>query len=223
MSELALKLLLDISVACLLVATIYYCTKLNKRVKMLQDSKSELAQLIRQFDESTQQAMGSINEIHKASKKINENIQAKLDKANYLADDLAFMIERANKTADRIEQQITGGRQAVTASAKAELSGSAASPASVAPRRSREPEPEATPEPARRAERTTQSTRTSTQEQPQSASSQEKKGIEAMMERISELRAGKDDATRAKRPVARLRSKSEQDLLQALKERKGQA
>ncbi|TAF39371.1 MAG: hypothetical protein EAZ66_04825, partial [Alphaproteobacteria bacterium] len=113
MNELIIMLVLDSGVALLLGATIYFCTKLNKRVKQLQDSKSELAMLIQQFDESTRLATVSITEIQRASKKINENIEAKLQKANYLADDLASMIERASKTADRIENQISNGRSAV--------------------------------------------------------------------------------------------------------------
>ncbi len=106
------SLLLDIVVATLLSVMIVYCIKLNKRIRVLQDSKSELAQLIQRFDESTQKATLSINEIHKASKKINENIQARLDKANFLADDLAFMIEKGSKLADRMESDISGARGA---------------------------------------------------------------------------------------------------------------
>jgi hypothetical protein len=205
MSEIVIKMLLDVSVAMLLAATIFYCIKLNTRIRLLQDSKSELAQLIQQFDQSTQQAVASIQEIQRASRKIGENIQTKLDKANYLANDLEFMIERASKTADRIEQQISNGRGNNT---------STATPARAASIRE-EAKPAATVSSELK-------TRASSSSAPTERPS-DKKGIEAMMERISELKGGTKStendskAQSSQRPIARMRSKAEQDLLQALK------
>ncbi len=211
MSELAMKMGMDLSVALMLGLTIYYCIKLNKRIQILQDSKSELALLIKQFDESTQQATSSITEIQKASKKINENIQAKLDKANYIADDLAFMIERGNKTADKMEGRIAGER--------------------MANKRAAEPQEDVIDEQPARAERAVKSARRSRSRADSRAEMQleaanratqndKKGGIEAMMERISELKSGQPEETRQKRTMARMRTKSERDLAQALKDEK---
>ncbi len=211
MEDMVVTLLLDLSVATLLGATIFYCIKLNHRIQILQDSKSELAQLIKQFDESTQQATVSINEIHRASKRINQNIQEKLDKANYLADDLAFMIDRANKTADKIEHQISEGRQV---EGKARTSTAAGNERRATSDRSSRKREERT-----RSERSEARRTTSPEIEDEPANPDDKKGIEAMMERISELRSGRQESAKTKRPVARLRSKSEQDLLQALKQR----
>lgn len=193
MNEILLKMILDIMVAGLLAATIFYCRKLNFRIKLLQDSKSELAQLIKQFDEATGTAVASIQEIHRASRKIGENIQGKLDKANYLANDLEFMIERANKTADKIAKQISDDR-------------------GVAPSR-----------PNQVADRVSESQRSNSNRESNNRSAEiaEKKGIEAMMDRISELKNNKpDEKSTQARPMARLRSKAEQDLMQALKKDK---
>lgn len=211
MSEIVLKMVLDVSVAGLLAATIFYCIKLNMRIKLLQDSKSELAQLIQQFDESTQQAVASIQEIQRASRKIGENIQTKLDKANYLANDLEFMIERASKTADRIEQQISNGRGNNTNSAPASNTNTRATSAR---------------EEVRPTTATVNEARVRTTNTPPPAAAEkpsDKKGIEAMMERISELKGGSKSEPneprppQPQRPMARMRSKAEQDLLQALK------
>jgi Mg2+ and Co2+ transporter CorA len=213
MSELILSLLLDGTVALLLAVTIFYCIKLNRRVQLLQDSKSELAHLIQQFDESTKQATVSIHEIHKASKKINENIQMKLDKANYLADDLAFMIERANKTADRIEQQISSGRTVASPSRAQEAHEEPRRQASAASVSEPQRPVQAT---ERSRERTTlRSGDASSRNEPAKSNA----GIEAMMERISELRGGQPQSGRAQRPMARMRTSSEQDLARALKEK----
>jgi hypothetical protein len=201
MSEIIIKMLLDCAVAGLLCATIFYCKKLNIRIKLLQDSKSELAQLIQQFDASTKAAVDSIQEIHRASRKISENIQGKLDKANYLANDLEFMIERAGKTADKIEKQIKDGRGG-DAGETSKRGGATVNKAEVTKtemvqRASNMADRNATPDKAG-----------------------EKRGIEAMMDRISELKGSKTEQPPQMRPMARLRSKAEQDLMQALKKDK---
>lgn len=103
MQNTVLSMFMDLVMAGLLLATIIYCLRLNRRIRVLQDSKSELARIIREFDESTQRATQNINEIHVATTRISENIQHKIDKANYLANDLEVMIEKANKMAGKVD------------------------------------------------------------------------------------------------------------------------
>lgn len=98
-----LSVLMNAMMAGLLLATIVYCLKLNRRIRVLQDSKSELARIIREFDDSTRRATDNINEIHAATMRISENIQHKIDKANYLADDLEGMLERGNKMMGKVD------------------------------------------------------------------------------------------------------------------------
>ena len=96
-----LSLIVNLLMAALLLVTILYCWRLNTRIRLLQDSRSELARIIRDFDESTSRATESIAEIHAATHRLSENIQHKIDKANFLATDLEFMIERGNKLTGR--------------------------------------------------------------------------------------------------------------------------
>jgi hypothetical protein len=103
MTGMIANLLLNVVIIGLLAATIGYCWVLNRRIKILQDSKSELAQLLQHFDESTTRASESIIALQSASKKIGENIQHRIDKANYLIDDLSFMIERGGKLTSQME------------------------------------------------------------------------------------------------------------------------
>ena len=102
MMQAMITLGLDVLMAILLVTTITYCVKLNRRILVLQDSKGDMAQLIRQFDEATQKASESISELGTASRKLQEDMGAKIQKANFIADDLAFMIEKGNKVAERM-------------------------------------------------------------------------------------------------------------------------
>lgn len=97
MNSPLLSVLFDGFLAVLLMAVIVYCRILNTRLRVIQDSKSELAKFVREFDAATTRATETIVEIQKASQRINENITMKLEKANYLADDLTFLIEKATK------------------------------------------------------------------------------------------------------------------------------
>lgn len=101
MQNVVFSLLINGLMAGLLITTMVYCLRLNKRIKVLQDSKGELARIIKEFDESTQRATESIAEIHTATQRLSENIQHKIDKANFLASDLEHMIERGNKMAGK--------------------------------------------------------------------------------------------------------------------------
>ena len=110
MTGVIAKLLLDTLIIVLLALTISYCWLLNRRIKILQDSRSELAQLLKYFDESTTRASESIVALQTASKKIGENIQNRIEKATYAMDDLSFMIEKANKLADQLEASFAVSR-----------------------------------------------------------------------------------------------------------------
>ncbi len=105
-----LSLIANLMIVGLLMATISYCWVLNKRIKMFQDGKSELANLLKYFDESTSRASETIVALQSASKKIGETIQVRIDKANYLMDDLAFMMEKGNRLADQLEANLAVNR-----------------------------------------------------------------------------------------------------------------
>jgi len=110
MTEAIASLVVNMLIVVLLAVTIGYCWVLNRRIRILQDSRSELAQLLKHFDESTQRASESIIALQTASKKIGENIQLRIDKANYLIDDLAFMMEKGSKLANQLEASFAVNR-----------------------------------------------------------------------------------------------------------------
>jgi hypothetical protein len=106
MQNVVLSLLVNGMMTVMLIVTILYCWRLNGRIRLLQDSKSELATIIREFDESTRRATDSIAQIHEATARLSENMQHKIDKANFLADDLQYMIEKGSKLAGKTEPQM---------------------------------------------------------------------------------------------------------------------
>lgn len=104
MSPALVSLVFNATLAVLLVVTIAYCYKLNIKIRQLQDGRGELAAMISHFDKSTERATQSLAELQAVSKKITDALQLKIDKANFLADDLAFLIEKSTKLANQLEQ-----------------------------------------------------------------------------------------------------------------------
>ncbi len=99
MQNILLSILVNGMMAALLLVTILYCSRLNKRIRILQDSKSELARIITEFNESTERATQSIADIHEATNRISENIQHKIDRANFIATDLDMLIDKGGRMA----------------------------------------------------------------------------------------------------------------------------
>jgi hypothetical protein len=100
---LLLEFGMNLAVMVLLGFTIGYCWLLNRRIRVLQDSRSELAELLHHFDESTRRASDSIVALQQASKKIGETMQSRIEKASYIADDLAALLERSQQAAAKAD------------------------------------------------------------------------------------------------------------------------
>ncbi len=130
MSEIV-SLVIDGIITTLLIVTIYYCVKLNRYIAAIRDSRSELAEVITAFDEATLRAQKSITELKASTRKTAEHLQVRIEKAEFIADDLAYILDKANKAAGRLGSQteanagVTSGKQSAPSS-----SSSAAAPAS---------------------------------------------------------------------------------------------
>lgn len=102
------SLIVDISVAILLVVTIAYAITLNKRLGKLRNDKAELEKLAVTFNQSTSRAEESIDKL----KNIADMLQDRTDKAQALKDDLSFLIERGGQEADHLEDLVRKSRDA---------------------------------------------------------------------------------------------------------------
>lgn len=108
-----LSMLINLSIAGLLVAVIIYCRTLNRNIRVLQNSKSEMAKLFSEFDQSIERASTSVTELKEAADKADNLLKEKLGTANMIADDLSFLIERGNRMADQLENGMKGRGPAV--------------------------------------------------------------------------------------------------------------
>jgi hypothetical protein len=105
----------DLIVAVLLLVTIVYSTVLNRRLAALRGDKDELHALVEGLAKTTASAVAGIAALKAAAETVGRELEAGRAKAQALRDDLAYLVERGNSAADRLEGGIRAQRQAVRA------------------------------------------------------------------------------------------------------------
>lgn len=108
--------ILDIVVILLLIPTIVYAVILNRRLTALRKSRDELSKVVNSFNEATMRAEAGIPKLKKATTEANLSLKDRVEKAQTLRDDLAFMIERAEELAGRLESGVRAARSEGVAS-----------------------------------------------------------------------------------------------------------
>ncbi|MBE0530740.1 MAG: hypothetical protein IH626_07925 [Rhodospirillales bacterium] len=101
------SLVLEILVAGLLVVTISYTVMLNRRLRTMRQDKLALEKLATKFVDSTMRAEESITRLKATADELKERI----DRAQGLRDDLAFLTERGGSAADRLESLVRVARK----------------------------------------------------------------------------------------------------------------
>ncbi len=101
------SLVLDVLVAFLLVVTIGYAVVLNRRLGVLRSDKAELEKLALSFGEATLRAEESLGQLRQTA----EDLQQRIEKAQSLADDLVFLVDRGGTAADRLEELVREARK----------------------------------------------------------------------------------------------------------------
>jgi len=114
-----LNLLLDVIIIVLLAATIVYAVILNSRLAQLRDNRDDLARLVAAFNDATARAESGIPRLRRAAEEAGTALQERVEKAQTLRDDLAFMIERADSMAGKLENSVRQAREEVRAPAAA--------------------------------------------------------------------------------------------------------
>ncbi len=107
--DIPFALILDIFVAVLLVVTIGYAVTLNKRLATLRGDKEELQKLALSFGEATMRAEDSTAQLRSTI----EVLQERIKKAESLREDLVFLVERGNGTADALEEIVRTARDEI--------------------------------------------------------------------------------------------------------------
>ena len=101
---------LDILVAVLLACTIGYAFLLNRRLAELKRDKTHLEQLAASFNDATARAEESVAKLRVDTDDVVQNLRSGISEAETLRDDLKFLVERGETTADRLEEGLRAGR-----------------------------------------------------------------------------------------------------------------
>jgi cell division septum initiation protein DivIVA len=104
------KLALDLIIAVLLAATIVYAAILNGKLNQLRKNRDDLAKLVAAFNDATVRAEAGIPKLKRVSEEASSTLVERVEKAQSLRDDLAFMIERADAMANRLEGAVRSAR-----------------------------------------------------------------------------------------------------------------
>ena len=103
---------LEVVVALLLAVTAGYCVVLHRRLQQLRGAQTEMRRLLDDFGEATRQANSGIAALRLASAETGGVLQERVNQARALADELGMMTQSAVTLAERLERDLSAGRQA---------------------------------------------------------------------------------------------------------------
>ena len=104
--------LLDIALIGLLAATLFHAIRLERALGVLKRDRSTLEALIAGFNDSTSQAQDGIARLQEAADGAGRSIARQTEAAQHLKDDLAFLVDRGDRLADRLDAAVRAARAA---------------------------------------------------------------------------------------------------------------
>ncbi|MFL5254596.1 MAG: DUF6468 domain-containing protein [Rhodopila sp.] len=94
---------LELVLVVLLLATLFHAIRLERALVTLRRDRASLETLVAGFAASTQQAEDGIQRLRAAADGAGRQLETQLAKSISLQDDLAFLTERGDRLADRLE------------------------------------------------------------------------------------------------------------------------
>jgi len=94
----------------LLGATLFQAIKLERALGVLKRDRASLEALVVHFNTSTHQAESAIERLRTAADGAGRQIETQLTKSVSLKDDLAFLTERGERLADRLDGLVRSAR-----------------------------------------------------------------------------------------------------------------
>jgi hypothetical protein len=109
---MTLTMIVEIVVAVLLLITMGISLVLNRRLGNLRANQDEMRRLIGEFDKALGRARQGLSELKTASATVDTVHEERMKQAKTLRDELGFMIETADRLADRLAGDANGNRAA---------------------------------------------------------------------------------------------------------------
>ncbi len=109
---MAIGFYLNILVVVLLVATVFFCWVLNKKLEVIRNHRAELEALIAAFNDSCLRAESGVKALRSATDEATR-LQQYLERSQNLRDDLSYLVDRGGSLADRLEGGVRTARTEV--------------------------------------------------------------------------------------------------------------
>jgi hypothetical protein len=101
---------LEVVLVVLLLVTLFHAIRLERALVTLRRDRALMEKLVTDFAASTQQAEGGIQRLRAAADGAGRQLETQLAKSMSLTDDLAFLTDRADRLADRLEVLVREAR-----------------------------------------------------------------------------------------------------------------
>ncbi len=101
---------LEVVLVLMLAATLFHALRLERALGVLKRDRTQLEELVAEFNTSTHAAEASITRLHEAAEGAGRQIGRHVETAGRLKDDLVFLADRGDRLADRLDQLVRTGR-----------------------------------------------------------------------------------------------------------------
>ena len=101
---------LELVLIVLLAVTLVHAIRLERALRLLRSDRAALGDAIAGFDDSARQAEAGIGRLHSVSAETAQLLGQRVEQGGSLKDDLAFLIERGETLADRLDTLVRSGR-----------------------------------------------------------------------------------------------------------------
>jgi hypothetical protein len=102
--------ILETVLVLLLAATLFHAIRLERALGVLKRDRAALEELVEGFNASTRQAESGIERLRTAADGAGRQIARQVEAGITLKDDLAFLAERGERLADKLEALVRAAR-----------------------------------------------------------------------------------------------------------------
>jgi hypothetical protein len=116
------QFLLEGVLVLLLATTLFHAVRLERALGVLKRDRAVLEDLVAGFNESTRAAEAGVERLRAATDGAGRQIARQIEQAQRLRDDLAFLSERGERLAERLEGAVRSARMVGDQSAMSSVS-----------------------------------------------------------------------------------------------------
>ena len=99
-------MILDFAIIVLLLMTILYSAKLSKNIREMESGKGDVISLVKQLKAVMDITEKELVNIKSVSGEIRDGLNARINDAERLGDDLSFMLKRSEKVMETLDKVI---------------------------------------------------------------------------------------------------------------------